>query len=324
MSADDKTVLALVMRLWAHGGALLSWEHLGVDVRGHERTMHALSRLLEIGFDVRITPSGVRLVPPDDTPCSHEGLAGLGVPIVCAPVVDSTNTMAAMLARAGAPHGTIVIAEAQLNGRGRHGTTWFSPAGLGVWFSMILRPSSPLPHPGLVSLLSGLCVLRVLRLAGAHEMVLKWANDVLWRRRKVCGILVDRVDWPPREAYVTGIGINVHHRKADFPVELRAKSASVDMALPHRANRLALTASIAGEILKAWSVHEPSGFTEIPEAWNAECGTIGMSVRVGAEGELFVGTVQGVDERGALVLTLPDGTRRAITSGHVEPLVSAP
>jgi BirA family biotin operon repressor/biotin-[acetyl-CoA-carboxylase] ligase len=296
----------------------MSWEHLGADARGHDRTVAALSCLQEMGFDVRLAPSGVRLVPPEDTPCSHELLRGLGVPTVCSPVVGSTSTVAGLLAKAGAPHGTIVLAEAQLHGRGRHGSPWFSPAGEGIWCSVVLRPGSPLPHPGLVSLLAGLCVLRVLRRAGAEAVVLKWANDVMWRRKKACGVLVDRVPHPDGESYVAGIGINVHQSEERFPQGIRAKSASVDMILKRSANRAELLASLARDLLEAWAKEEPEGLTSTPGEWNAESGTVGMMVRVGADSELLTGTVEGVGDDGALILRLVDGTRRMFVSGHVE------
>jgi BirA family biotin operon repressor/biotin-[acetyl-CoA-carboxylase] ligase len=315
---DEQLLLALVMRLWGQSGHLMSWEHLGADVRGHDRTVSALSRLLEMGFDVRLAPSGVRLVPPEDTPCSHELLQDLGVATVCSPVVDSTNTIASMLAKAGAPHGTIVLAEAQLRGRGRHGTPWFSPAGLGIWFSMVQRPISPLPAPGLVSLLAGLCVIRVLRRTGADDLVLKWANDVLWHRQKLCGVLVERVESGIGESYVTGIGINVHQREHDFPQDIRPKSVSLGMISKESANRAALLVAIAREMLDAWARGESAGFAAVPEEWNAESGILGTAVRAGVESELLTGTIEGVNQHGGLILRTTEGTRRTLVSGRIE------
>ncbi|MBN1423234.1 biotin--[acetyl-CoA-carboxylase] ligase [Candidatus Fermentibacteria bacterium] len=320
MSADDPLLLALAMRLWEQRGQLLTWEHLGADTRGHDVTVSALSRLLEIGFDVRLSPSGVRLVPAADTPCSHELLDELGIPSVCSPVVESTNSIGVMLVKAGAAHGTVVLAEAQVCGRGRHGKSWFSPAGQGLWLSMLLCPTSELPSPGLVSLLVGLCVARVLRRRGA-DVVLKWANDVMWHGRKICGILVDRVARGNDEAYVAGIGINVHQSEEAFPPDIRAKSVSLDMVVPQEVDRADLVLRVAREILAVWAAAEPEGLRMVPDQWNAESGTVGMPVRVGAGSELFSGTVAGVTGKGELQVLRADDTLRTVASGHIELMV---
>lgn len=316
---DDELLLALVMRLWSKGGQLMSWEHLGVDARGQRRIIDALARLLELGFDVRVSPSGVRLVPFDDTPCSHDLLQGLRVPTVCSPVVVSTNTIASMLAKVGAPHGTVVLAEAQLQGRGRHGHSWFSPAGSGIWCSMVLRGGRPVDHPGLVGLLGGLCVLRVLRRMGAEGVVLKWTNDILWQRRKLCGVLVERVAHDGAESYVMGIGINVHQREQEFPPDIRAMSVSLDAVMQRPIARAGPLVALVREMLDAWAHGEPSGFSSIVDEWNVESGTVGAAARVGSsDGTLCAGTIVGVDADGALLLDATDGTRRTIHSGHVD------
>lgn len=320
MTSEDPLLMALAMRLWEQRGQLLTWEHLGADTRGHDITVGALSRLLEMGFDVRLAPAGVRLVPPADTPCSHDLVRDLGTPSVCSPVVESTNTIGVMLAKAGAAHGTVILAEAQLHGRGRHGSMWFSPAGQGLWLTILLCPSFGLPHPGLVSLLAGLCVVRVLRRLGAG-VVLKWSNDVLWQRRKLCGILVDRVARGGNEVYVTGIGVNVHQREEAFPCEIRAKSASLGMIVVQDVDRAELMLRVAREILAAWATAEPAGLDMIPDQWNAESGTVGMPVRAGADSQLFTGIVAGVTNRGELQIRRPDGTIRTMSSGHIELMV---
>lgn len=318
MKSDLGLVTVLAARLWAQRGQLVNWEHLGADVRGYEKTVAALSQLLELGFDVRLSPAGVRLVPPADTPCEADLLPEQAGPCVYSPVVDSTNTAGVQLARVGAHHGTTVIAEAQLKGRGHHGHEWFSPAGMGLWFSLILRPAASVKQPGLVPLLVGLCVVRVLRELGARAARLKWANDVLWGKRKVAGILVERVESGPREAFVAGVGINIHQKESDFPEEIRDGCLSLDEILGTSINRSDLLHKLVEELISRWHDEVSSGFGGVVKSWNEESGTVGMSVRAAVGQEILTGVIEGVGDAGELMLRCPDGSLRTMASGRIE------
>ncbi len=318
MKYDDALLSTMAMKLWSQRGQLLSWEHLGVASRGYDRSVAALSKLLEMGFDIRLSPAGVRMVSPEDTPCSHQVLGKIDIPSVCSPVLDSTNDNAMMLAKAGADHGTIVIAEAQLRGKGRLGHEWFSPAGLGLWFSMILRSKTLLPNPGLMPLMVGLCVGRVVRRIGATDIILKWSNDVLWRRKKLAGILVERLESNIGEAFILGIGINVHHKEEDFPPELRATSIPLDAVLRRSMNRAELIVQLTTEIMDVWSSGHEQGFGNVPNEWAKESGSLGTSVRAGTGREILTGMVKGVNESGELIILLPDGSVRELASARIE------
>jgi BirA family biotin operon repressor/biotin-[acetyl-CoA-carboxylase] ligase len=315
---DYGLVTTLALRLWAQRGHLLSWDHLGADGRGYDRTVSALSQLLEMGFDVRLSPAGVRIVPPEDTPCTHDIFDELGISSVCSPAVESTNDIAKSLAKVRGSHGTTVCAEAQIQGRGRAGHSWFSPAGLGIWFSMLLQPSTPLEYPGLVPLMMGLCVGRAIQHFGAVDIVLKWSNDLLWRRRKLAGILVERIVTKQTETFVVGVGMNVHHKEEDFPLELRTKSVALDTVVRKTMNRATVLAKLAEEILTTWKESEANGFREVPSAWERESKTTGMAVRAGTGQEILTGTIIGVNRGGALKLRLPDETERTLTSARIE------
>lgn len=318
LKEDYSLLTTIATRLWAQRGQLLSWEHLGADGRGYDRTVSALSRLLEIGFDVRLSPAGVRMVPPEDTPCTHQIFDELGVSSVCSPAVESTNDIAKSLAKVDGTHGTTVSAEAQIEGRGRLGHAWFSPAGLGIWFSMLLRPRTPLEFPGLVPLMLGLCAGRVIRNLGAVDIVLKWSNDLLWRRRKLAGILVERIETEHTEVFAVGVGMNVHHKEEDFPEELRMKSVALDTVLRKTMNRETVLAKLTEEILSTWKESEGNGFANIPSEWEEESGTTGMAVRAGTGQEILTGTIVGINRDGALKLRLPDETERTLASARIE------
>jgi len=318
MDDDTKLINSLAQRLWTQKGQLVNWEHLGADVRGYDTTVSALSRLLEMGFDVRLSPAGVRLVPPEDTPCTDGLLDEYSSTTVYFAMTESTNSLAANLARVGAMHGTVVIAEAQLEGRGRYGRDWFSPAGMGLWFSMILRPTAPVDRPGLVPILIGIALGRVIRDMGARSILLKWTNDILWRNRKIAGILVEKIQAGPREAFVVGIGINVHQTGMDFPETLRGKSIGLDQVLGKVIPRGELLRKVVPRIRALWEESFSTSFQHIPKLWIEESGTIGMNVRAAVESEIIPGVIEGIDDHGGLVLKLEDETRRTIVTGRIE------
>jgi len=126
----------------------------------------------------------------------------------------STNAVVAERARAGEPHGLVVVAEEQTQGRGRLDRSWLSPPRAGLTFSMLIRPTGPLSW---VPLLAGVGVAQALRRQCEVDAVLKWPNDVLLVERKVCGLLAEA--GPEMDgAVVLGIGLNVTTRRDELPV----------------------------------------------------------------------------------------------------------
>ena len=142
----------------------------------------------------------------------------LGSPRVHYRLTDSTNARARELARAGAPHGTVVTADEQSAGRGRQGRTWSAATGRALLCSVVIRDP-----PALLPLAAGVAVAEVVGPAAR----LKWPNDVLVDGRKVAGILVEG---RPQEGWaVVGIGLNVALRLTDFPAELRGVAGTLGL-----------------------------------------------------------------------------------------------
>lgn len=141
---------------------------------------------------------------------------------------SSTNDRALDLLAQGAPHGMLVLADAQTAGRGRRGHTWHSPPGLAIHASLVLRGERPLDSPTLLVAAAGLGIAEGIEAAAPVSAGIKWPNDVWIRGRKVAGILVEargfRADAP---AFVLGFGINVLHTESDFPPALRATATSL-------------------------------------------------------------------------------------------------
>lgn len=152
----------------------------------------------------------------------------LGRAIESHAAIGSTNDRALDLLAQGAPHGTLVLADAQTAGRGRRGHAWHSPPGLAIHASLVLRGERPIPSPTLLVAAAGLGIAEGIEAAAPVSAGIKWPNDVWIRERKVAGILVEargfRADAP---AFVLGFGINVLHAESDFPQALRATATSL-------------------------------------------------------------------------------------------------
>lgn len=229
-----------------------------------------------------------------------DGARTLGRPRLHLRATASTNDRARRLAAAGAPHGTLVTADAQTAGRGRQGRTWSAPPGRALLLSVVLRdPPALLPLHAAVTVAG-----TVAAHAPGAEVTIKWPNDVHLDGRKVAGILAEG---RPQEGWaVLGIGLNVAVALSDLPTELRGSAATLGLAPAAREAVLAVLldrlADVlllpADTVLDAW--RERDALRGLPVRWNG--GT---------------GTAAGVDGNGRLVVTLPGGGRTTLDAGEV-------
>jgi BirA family biotin operon repressor/biotin-[acetyl-CoA-carboxylase] ligase len=236
--------------------------------------------------------------------------------IVVLAETGSTNDAMRERAANGAEAGTIVVADRQTSGRGRHGRTWHSPPGLGLYLSMLFRPASPAEQATRWTLAAAVAACEACRRTGA-QVAIEWPNDLVAPDgRKLGGILAELRSGPGgggREL-ILGLGLNVVHRELDFPPELRALATSLARAgapMPER-ERLAadfvLSMSALGERLDA------GDWETVRARWHAlAVGAFGRRVRVlrgggsAPEGRHFEGITDGIDGSGALLVALCGG-----------------
>ena len=169
----------------------------------------------------------------------------IGGPFLYHEQVASTNAEARSLAIDGASEGTVVIAESQTAGRGRLGRRWSSPAGQGLLFSVVLRPTLPMSGVHLLTLVAGCAAARAIESIAGVPASIKWPNDLFLGDRKVGGILMeiagerDAVDW-----VVAGIGINVNTELGELPVTLSRNAGSLKLASGTAVDRSELLARL--------------------------------------------------------------------------------
>ena len=221
--------------------------------------------------------------------------ARLGTPRLHYRVTDSTSDRARALARAGAPHGTLVTADAQRAGRGRQGRTWSAPPGRALLLSLVLRD-----WPLLLPIVGALAVADV----GGPAAAIKWPNDVLLDGRKLAGVLGEgrRQDgWA-----VLGIGLNVAVRATDLPAELRDRAASLGL-------EPAAVEPTLEELLRALQRRLAQPTPDLLADYRARDALRGHAVRW-AHG---TGVARGIDDAGRLLVERPDGTRAELDAGEV-------
>ena len=230
--------------------------------------------------------------------------------------IDSTNTHAKQLARQGAPEGTILVADHQTGGRGRLGRSFSSPAGMGLYLSLILRPCCPPEELMHLTCATGLAASDAVSDVTDRVPGIKWTNDLIWARRKLGGILTELSVDPATglmEWAVVGIGINCCQKEQDFPPEIR--HIAISLGLPP-CSRPALAAAL---IRRLYAMRQGL-FSEkhsIMAAFSQRCVTIGQDISILQGDTVRHATATGVNADGGLLVQYPDGIKDIITSGEV-------
>ena len=230
--------------------------------------------------------------------------------------LDSTNVTAREMAAAGAPHGTVVIADAQRQGRGRLGRTWASPREVNLYVSVVLRGALPVERVAQISLLAGVATCETVREWCAAEI--KWPNDVLAGGRKVAGVLCEMTAAGTEHVIVIGIGVNLNASLDDFPPELRDKAGSLRMASGAPIDRARFTGRLLSALELRYEQWRRDGFAPIAAAWRAMAPCLGQSIRVQEPGDSVVeGIVLDIDGDGALRIRTAGGREHRVVSGDV-------
>ncbi|MBA3949235.1 MAG: biotin--[acetyl-CoA-carboxylase] ligase [Acidobacteria bacterium] len=229
------------------------------------------------------------------------------------PTVDSTNDRALELAAAGAPDGSVILADAQTSGRGRRGRSWHSPEG-GLYLSYLVRDAGDLPRPALLTLAAGVATARAIREATGLAARLKWPNDVVTDQgaRKLAGILAEASGAGSRlEFAVIGVGINVS--PATFPPDLAGRASSMANELGRDVDRDALQQALIASLDAEVARLRAGGHAAMLDEWSAASPSArGREVSWRADGAVRHGVTAGVDDEGALIVQTDGGITRLV------------
>lgn len=279
---------------------------LGVDIPGHPAT----------GYQLRSVPD---LLLPDFLGPALQGT------IFSANIrhyfkIGSTNVAALEAAAAGAPEGTVFVAEEQTAGRGRGSNSWLSLRSAGIYCSVVLRPNLPPSEVLVLTLAAGLAVHTAVKQTGlTANLDLKWPNDVLLNGKKFCGILTEMSAEATRVRHiVVGIGLNVNHRS--FPADLQDIATSLRIVSGTEWSRVELAAALLKSLDREYRglLQGEAGRESILRRFSERSSFVrGKQVRIDENGDLE-GVTEGLDANGFLRIRTAQGSR-TVLSGTVWP-----
>jgi len=324
--AHDITQLQIdiLNELRSHPRSYLSIGRLS-DNSSHspQRVARALKELENWGYRLLRNPAGgVRYDSSPDVLFPHEIEHGLEARIIAQNIysldrVGSTNALAHKYAERGQPEGTLIIAERQTAGKGRLGRSWHSPAGCGLYFSLILRPPIPPAEAPGISLIAALSIVEAIRAASKLKAQLKWPNDVLCGGRKVAGVLTELAAELDRVRYVVvGIGINVNHQAEDFPPALRDKAGSLHQLVGAPIDRIKLVQLVLSRFEINYLRFVECGLKDAIKPIRRYSSVLGKSVSFQINGNHQQGRAVDIDGNGMLVVEV-DGQRVTLGSGEI-------
>ena len=238
--------------------------------------------------------------------------------------VDSTNNVLKNLASEGAPSGTVVIADHQTGGKGRRGRSFASPSGVGIYLSYLLRPESGFDKISDLTSWTAVAVADAIKNAYGLDTQIKWVNDLLMNRKKICGILTE-VSVEGESGFIDtciiGIGVNVNEALNDFPAEITEIATSLSI---ENGGEKFYRAKLASEIIKS--------LDKLKSDWPDNSGyyldryrelniTVGSKITAYSQmienGNGRTGEALGINEDFSLKVRFSDGSVQNLKSGEV-------
>lgn len=284
----------------------------------------AVKALRSAGYDIRsATNRGYCLLGSPDSLTARE-LAGYLSPqrmktLVCLESVDSTNNHLRGLALAGAPEGQVVLANEQSSGRGRRGREFLSQKGRGIYLSMLFRPDSLPADTAEITAWAAVAVSSAIEAVYGVTPGIKWVNDLVLGRRKVCGILTE-MSVESESGFVQylliGVGINVAQHPGDFPEELSGIASSLSMETGLDISRAKLAAEVI-QRLDALRTLWPRNREDYLKAYRSRDITAGKEITVIRGNIRQDATALAISDRFGLEVRYRDGSRETLSSGEV-------
>jgi len=284
-----------------------------------------IEELRAVGYDIEASPhQGYRLIASPDALHADDLMARLpdtrvvGRDIRVFKETASTNDTIDKLARDGAPEGAVVFAESQSRGRGRMGRTWVSPAGKGLWFSVLLRPDLRPAEATRLTVAAAIAIRRAIRTTAGLEVDIKWPNDLLIQGRKVAGILTEMAAETDRIRHlILGAGIDVNQTASDWPADLSDVAGSLRVAAGRPVDRSALATEVLLELDRDYRRVCDGQFQEVAEEWESACTTLGRRVAIRTGSRRIEGRAESLDPDGRLLLRTDHGRLECVTGGDV-------
>lgn len=313
------TKQALLQALSAAGGGYISGEALAGRLGVSRAAIHkAAAALTAQGYALEAVPRrGYRLAGGD--PFCAEAVGPYPAPIHLHDTLESTNQTAKQLALEGAAHGTLVLAGHQTAGRGRKGRVFESPAGKGVYLSLVLRVSVPASEALAVTISAAVAVARAVKALCGLELGIKWVNDLYYQGKKVCGILTEAaldLESGMLDYAVLGLGFNVIAPAEGWPDDLRDVAGAIYDGTPAPGARAMLAAAFLNEF---WPLYRAGPRSGCLDEYRSRQALVGRQVLVTPrQGEPRQAAALGINDEWKLIVRFTGESRpTALNSGEV-------
>jgi len=279
-----------------------------------------IQEIRDLGYDIVAVPHlGYRLasLPNRLFPSEiswHLNTKFIGKKIYYFDVLPSTMDMATELGIKGAPEGTLVLAEAQAQGRGRLGRSWLSPKYKGIYMSLILKPNILPNSAPVLTLLSAVSICEAIKEFAGLDIRIKWPNDLLLSNKKLGGILTElNAEMDATRFIVIGIGLNVNNEKKTLP----SGATSLKEQKEENINRIGLLQEILRKLEANYLLFQEEGSPPIIEKWRNYSLTLGKRVKISCHKEHREGEAIDIDTDGGLLIRKDSGLVEKIMAGDV-------
>lgn len=236
--------------------------------------------------------------------------------------VDSTNAALVRLVTEGGEEGAVVLADAQRAGRGRLGKSWFSPPGVNLYLSVLLKPQINFSDARFFTLIGSIAIAETLEMYGAKAQV-KWPNDVLVADKKIAGVLAEiRLRDNQLDYVILGLGVNLNIDRPTmdrFFGEAATGATSLYEATGRLIDRNVFAAQLLGRIEHHYFAFMEKGKAIVLDQWRSRS-FLGRRVSVKEEDMHVEGVALDLDDEGCLVVALDDGSSVRVREGEVVPL----
>ena len=314
----------LLALLEENKGAFFSGEEIARTLQvSRAAVWKAVNALREDGYTIdAATNKGYRLSPDSDI-LSPQGIRRFLNPeyqdldLTVLPTAPSTNALVREKANQGCPEGCVIVACEQTAGRGRYGRQFFSPAGTGVYLSLLLRPTAYSPQQATcLTAAAAAAMCQAMEAVTGQQPGLKWVNDIFLRGKKVCGILTEAavgLETGALDYMVLGAGVNLYPPTAGFPEDIQPIAGSVlERSCPEAKNRL------VGEFLnRFWYFYTHPECRAYLEDYRARSLAIGQNVTVLSAGQAVSAYAYGIDDDFRLLVRYENGDTEALSYGEI-------
>ena len=326
MKTDKADILALLRSSEDYVSGQQLCDKFGVT---RTAVWKAINQLKEEGYQIESVPrKGYRLVEsPADILSGSEIVSRLttrwaGRKLYCFDATGSTNNDAKRLAEEGEPHGTVVVADIQNAGKGRRGRQWQTLSGTALSFTMLLRPEFAPDKASMITLVMALSVAEAVEKTADAAATIKWPNDIVVNKKKICGMLTEMTMTPEMDEIqyvVVGAGINVNNGSPEeFQEEIRQTATSLKIETGRQINRAELLTEVLARFEENYAIFlETLDLSRLRAAYQKHLQGVGNEVRVLDPAGEYTGISQGINDRGELIVVKENGERVQVYAGEV-------